>query len=1010
MQTKQSMKVFCSKWRQVFLFTIFLSVLIVGAPLFAAEPIVPDTWDDVPDEYTLADGDTLDLSGLQAAAGGKTITIPASAKVKVIGSSEVAYQGLKFVLLQSADLTIQSLKIDNTDQGDTWHPVDVESTGASLTLEASNDLLGDSNTAAVRVPSAAGIEITSGTRGTLTAFGGFGAAIGGMHAEDAGTITITGNAAVTASASGLGAAIGGGGNITGVGGAGGIVTITDYATVALSATGGAAAIGGGHSTRSGEVGGEGEAESTGGAGGSVTVSGNALVTITAAEGSAAIGGGAGLLGGDGGTVVISDSAVVIASVEGDAAAIGGGWASEIPGGDGGTVTITGGTVYAYSESGYDIGPGKGTHGEVSDGAPADVIITGGSVNARAEHIKAEPVNAANTKLFLTSENYPYLAEQTLAFTVVPTAGESYQYSFRVQSDDKAYIWLPEGITPPEAEGSISLSADVVSAAYNTPGVQLTATVTGAASPLVWQRVSGDSVLATGDISSGSALLTDGIVPGGSYTYRAKGTLTYGDNAFSGDIYSNTAAAKIPDVTKEDISVTAHNLPVPIRAGDSPKITYTFANEEYPVTSVTIADDSGLAGSGFTAAISGDNEAVLQAASAVEGKNYTAQFDVIAGGMWLGPIGVSIDVLRAADSSDVRLIAENAPQPDIYIGTVADATYTAVKIASDLSELEASIGDITKSANWDDCGFIAEPVPESKDAFTLTGTAAAPGIYGLSVDLKLGDYKVATESLTYTIHAKEEDITVISDGDAEDILHGDIVDIGFAFVLEEFPDAEMKIIRAKGADGWEKSGLTIEPIIIIVETFTANDADNALANNRRALHIMGEANIPGEYEISVLLAVNGVPVEEITIPVAIAAKAEDITVKQTEGDTDPDNIREDDPVDITYGFGSDIPDVLIEVAGAAGREGWELSGLEVTVGPDGSVHIGGTAKRPGDYVIDVQLTVNGVPVEDVQILLSILNKETPPTPECSKSSGCNAAGAGLLAFALLPLIYTRKRDK
>lgn len=546
------------------------------------------------------------------------------------------------------------------------------------------------------------------------------------------------------------------------------------------------------------------------------------------------------------------------------------------------------------------------------------------------------------------------------------------------------------VTVVEANGFISsFSAEPVSAGRNTPGVLISASTTGIVSYLVWEQVSGGDVLKTGDLSSGFATTTAGVVRGGSYTYRAKGVVTYGYDVFSGDIYSTPVVVNVPDVKASDIGVIADSLPIPIREGDSAEITYTLSNDSYPVTSVGSADVSGLTGSGFTVKSIGAAQVVLATASAVKG-NYSAGFDVIAGGMWIGPVGVSLDVLRAADSNDVRLMGNSVLQ-NIRIGDIIDESYTAEKTAAadDLNDRDAGVGNIVSSANWDDSGLSVDVV--SQDTFTVSGTAGAPGVYELFVDLKLGAHKVSTESISFTISARPEEVTVTPDEDMEDILHGDNVNATISFGLEEFPDAEIIVTGVDGtSDNWNESNLLV-----------------TVGPDGKTVSVIGAAGVPGEYEITVQLEINGAPVE-ITIPVVIAAKPEDVIVTPDGEATDPENITEGDSVDIIYDFGSSIPGAIVELIDANGMEGWDLSGLEITVNPDGTISITGTAKTPGDYTINVQLTVNGVPVEDVQILLSILGKETPAWSK--GNDGCSAADAGLLALALLPFVYIRKRNK
>ncbi len=169
------------------------------------------------------------------------------------------------------------------------------------------------------------------------------AAIGGGPGQSGGTITIGGNANVTATSPvgtySNGAGIGGGTN-----GAGGTIHITDSAIVA--ATGGTlgAGIGGGGNSRNPGL----------GAGGTLTIDGAAQVTATSGEAGAGIGGGDGA---GAGSIAIGGTANVRASSVTWGAGIGAGG----QGGGGGSLTVTGNpTIHAQASFGHALG--SGDHG------------------------------------------------------------------------------------------------------------------------------------------------------------------------------------------------------------------------------------------------------------------------------------------------------------------------------------------------------------------------------------------------------------------------------------------------------------------------------------------------------------------------------------------------------------------------------------------------------------------------------------------------------------------------
>ena len=260
------------------------------------------------------------LSALLAtalAAGGLALAPAAPAAAAAIVSDWASLQAA--VNDATADVTVElGANIDNPGTQSLSVPVGVTVTldliDRNLTI---NDL--GNYTAAIRVPSGAGLVI-DGTTGRLTANGGLSAAaIGGasgqnQHGESAGSITIRGGD-VRATAAGsvpprgaAGAAIGGGGggNTTNAvprdGGSGGTITITGgvvraAATSSHTARDGAGIGGGGGAiaTPSGN--------GTSGAGAHVTITGGTVIA-TGGRNAAGIGAGGGYRVGAAGTLTV----------------------------------------------------------------------------------------------------------------------------------------------------------------------------------------------------------------------------------------------------------------------------------------------------------------------------------------------------------------------------------------------------------------------------------------------------------------------------------------------------------------------------------------------------------------------------------------------------------------------------------------------------------------------------------------------------------------------------------
>jgi hypothetical protein len=234
-----------------------------------------------------------------------------------------------------------------------------------------------------------GAGISGGNGGTITISGGTvnatggdeGAGIGGCSGNSSGgTITISGG---TVNATGGDYSAGIGGGSSGAGKSGGTITISGDAEItATGGGGGGAGIGGGGGT---VIGG-------GGGGGTITISGNAEVTATGSGGGAGIGGGSSAggfhAGGGGGTITISGNAEITATGSSGGAGIGGGGAGGGIGGGGG-----GGNILIYGENttvtatnggggAQDIGAGNGSssQGNIFVALPLNNLKNSSNIN------------------------------------------------------------------------------------------------------------------------------------------------------------------------------------------------------------------------------------------------------------------------------------------------------------------------------------------------------------------------------------------------------------------------------------------------------------------------------------------------------------------------------------------------------------------------------------------------------------------------------------------------------
>ena len=308
--------------------------------------------------------------------------------------------------------------------------------------------------AGIHVPASANLIIRgqTGNSGELFATGGaYSAGIGAGPNESNGNITIEGGqiyAYARIHGSGVGsnnaAGIGsGGGNTGSIVASTRTITICGNANVTASSTGRGAGIGGGSSN-----------QQFGGSSGTINIHGNAIVTATSSAGGAGIGGGGSrdANAGHGGVINIYENANVTATSMENGAGIGGGGAGATgtPGASG-TISIYGNaTVVAETNSSQpsavDIGPGVNNSNAL--GSAGIITIVSGNVYADKATIvtnspahggdalgmvEVTPLNASNSPLPNTSLNYT--AHGSLS---------NYTYTATSNNVGKAFLWLPLG--------------------------------------------------------------------------------------------------------------------------------------------------------------------------------------------------------------------------------------------------------------------------------------------------------------------------------------------------------------------------------------------------------------------------------------------------------------------------------------------------------------------------------------------------------------------------------------
>ena len=285
---------------------------------------------------------------------GDTILVKSGADV-MISNMQGLTKNIEIVCEQGVTLHLYNVMVDARGADDRC-ALSFMGSGNELILSGTNTLK-SKNEPGIRVESGTALEIKddgSGVTDVLNVTGGYhGAGIGGGNTGSGGSITISGDAEVTATG-GIGGAGIGGGN----GGSGDMIDISGGIVIATGG-GDGAGIGGGN-----------------GGDGSITISGDAKVTATGGVDSAGIGGGK---SGNSDSITISGDAEVHATGGEDGAGIGSGYK-----GIGGNITISG-DAEVHATGGYcgaGIGSGLfGWGGNITISGDAEVTAKGGQYAA-----------------------------------------------------------------------------------------------------------------------------------------------------------------------------------------------------------------------------------------------------------------------------------------------------------------------------------------------------------------------------------------------------------------------------------------------------------------------------------------------------------------------------------------------------------------------------------------------------------------------------------------------------
>ena len=349
-------------------------------------------------EYSVASGDitiAVDASGVQTVNGTEDAApvITGTDAAKVITVTTAAGQTANFtikdltakrIVIKDSSATI-TLEGANVIGGDSWKPA-IHVTSGTLTIKGAGALKAESNWAAAigsSQGSSSDPEDMSGTinieGGTITAKGGYGAAIGaGQYGEMTGAINITGG--TVNATGGHGAAIGGSqyGDMTGT------VDISAGNVTAKATIGAAIGTGSGDLTSAAKI----------------NISGG-TVSATADKGAGIGVGGGYISSGSGselaGTINVTGGDVTATSTDGAGIGAGGGNVDAAATGSSisGSINISAGTVEASSTNGAGIGTGGGnvvSGGAVQPSAPPVTEITG-TINVSGGDVTASSTNA-----------------------------------------------------------------------------------------------------------------------------------------------------------------------------------------------------------------------------------------------------------------------------------------------------------------------------------------------------------------------------------------------------------------------------------------------------------------------------------------------------------------------------------------------------------------------------------------------------------------------------------------
>ena len=159
---------------------------------------------------TIGSGDSPYNLADHSHADGDTITISDGSSVTLVGDPATTYHNFRIVCGSNINLTLIQVNIDDSANNGVC-ALSFTGTGNTLTLLGASTLKSGSGKPGIQVAGSAALTVTSGSPGSLKAYGGEDAAgIGGGSGEAGGNITIEGGN-IEAYVDGQGAGIGGGG-------------------------------------------------------------------------------------------------------------------------------------------------------------------------------------------------------------------------------------------------------------------------------------------------------------------------------------------------------------------------------------------------------------------------------------------------------------------------------------------------------------------------------------------------------------------------------------------------------------------------------------------------------------------------------------------------------------------------------------------------------------------------------------------------------------------------------